>query len=65
MHGGIGKRHHRTFSNNHDLTKEIQSAAFTAGEKMWELPLEKEYKKMNKSDVADIAIFQIQDTAEQ
>jgi leucyl aminopeptidase len=43
------------FSNNHDLTKEIQSAAFTAGEKMWELPLEKEYKKMNKSDVADIA----------
>jgi leucyl aminopeptidase len=43
------------FSNNHDLTAEIKAAAFDAGEKMWELPLEKEYKKMNKSDVADIA----------
>lgn len=43
------------FSNNHDLTKEIKAAASAAGEKMWELPLEKEYKKMNKSDVADIA----------
>jgi len=43
------------FSNNHDLTEEIKAAAFDAGEKMWELPLEKEYKKMNKSYVADIA----------
>jgi len=43
------------FSNNHDLAEEIKAAAFDAGEKMWELPLEKEYKKMNKSDVADIA----------
>jgi leucyl aminopeptidase len=43
------------FSNNKDLTDQIKSAAFEAGEKMWELPLEKEYKKMNKSDVADIA----------
>ncbi len=43
------------FSNNHDLTEEIKKAAFEAGEKMWELPLEKEYKEMNKSEVADIA----------
>jgi leucyl aminopeptidase len=43
------------FSNNHDLTAEIKKAAFDAGEKIWELPLEKEYKDMNKSEVADIA----------
>ncbi|CAN5184374.1 leucyl aminopeptidase [soil metagenome] len=43
------------FSNNRDLAEEIKTAAFDAGEKVWELPLEKEYKAMNKSDVADIA----------
>lgn len=43
------------FSNNQDLVKAIKSAAFDAGEKMWELPLEKDYKEMNKSEVADIA----------
>jgi leucyl aminopeptidase len=43
------------FSNNKDLTEEIKSAAFEAGEKVWEMPLEKDYKEMNKSDVADIS----------
>jgi leucyl aminopeptidase len=43
------------FSNNQDLSSRIKKAAYDAGEKMWELPLEKDYKEMNKSDVADIA----------
>ncbi len=43
------------FSNNQDLAREIKDAAFAAGEKMWELPLEKDYKELNKSEVADIA----------
>ncbi len=43
------------FSNNRDLAEEVKKAAFSAGEKMWELPLEKEYKDMNKSEIADIA----------
>lgn len=43
------------FSNNHSLAEEVKKAAYAAGEKMWELPLEKEYKDMNKSEVADIA----------
>jgi len=43
------------FSNNQSLAKEVKKAAFEAGEKVWELPLEKEYKEMNKSDIADIA----------
>jgi leucyl aminopeptidase len=43
------------FSNNQSLAEEVKKAAFEAGEKVWELPLEKEYKEMNKSEVADIA----------
>jgi leucyl aminopeptidase len=42
-------------SNNKDLAEEIKKAASAAGEKMWELPLEKDYKELNKSEVADIA----------
>jgi len=43
------------FSNNKDLADKIKKAAFEAGEKMWELPLEEDYKEINKSEVADIA----------
>lgn len=43
------------FSNNRELTDRLKSAARDAGEKIWELPLEKEYKEQNKSEVADIA----------
>lgn len=43
------------FVNNEDLGKRIKSAAQDAGERVWEMPLEKGYKKLNKSDVADIA----------
>lgn len=54
-HVALGNDITGLFSNNHDLTERIKKAAFAAGEKMWELPLEKEYKDMNKSEVADIA----------
>lgn len=43
------------FSNNRDLLDAVKTAAYERGEKVWELPLEKDYKKLNKSDVADIA----------
>jgi len=43
------------FSNNRDLLEAVKTAAYEEGEKVWELPLEKDYKDMNKSDVADIA----------
>ncbi len=43
------------FSNNKDLTTKIESAASDAGEKVWELPLEGDYKEMNKSSIADVA----------
>lgn len=43
------------FSNNNSLKEKVKIAASNAGEKLWELPLEEEYKKLNKSDVADIS----------
>jgi len=43
------------FSNDKELAEQIKKSAKRAGEKVWELPLEKEYKEMNKSEVADVA----------
>lgn len=40
-------------SNNRSLSGKIKAAAEEAGEKMWELPLEKNYAFELKSDVAD------------
>jgi leucyl aminopeptidase len=42
------------FSNDEHLSQEIKKASETAGEKMWSLPLEADYKEYNKSQVADI-----------
>lgn len=39
--------------NNAKLSQSVLRAAAAEGEKMWELPLEKSYKKQIKSDVAD------------
>lgn len=42
------------FANDEILSQEIKKASETAGEKMWSLPLEDDYKEYNKSQVADI-----------
>lgn len=42
------------FSNNKEFKEKVEKAAKLAGEKVWELPLSKEYKELNKSEVADI-----------
>lgn len=43
------------FGNNQKLKDALKAAADFEGEHVWELPLPKAYKKLNKSDVADIA----------
>ena len=43
------------FVNDQELGKKVKKAASESGEKIWELPLEKTYKDMNKSEVADIS----------
>ncbi|MDP2649722.1 MAG: leucyl aminopeptidase [bacterium] len=42
------------FGNNRILIDDVKKAAEKTGEKVWELPLVEEYKKLNKSEVADI-----------
>jgi leucyl aminopeptidase len=43
------------FANDRDFAEAYKAAAFAEGEKVWELPLEQDYKELNKSEVADIA----------
>ncbi len=42
------------FSNNEQLADRLLNCADTAGEKLWRLPLVKEYREMIKSSVADM-----------
>lgn len=51
----LGLEHAGLFANNKQLKEDVLRAAAETGEKVWELPLPKEYKELNKSEVADIA----------
>ncbi len=50
----LGEEITGVMSNDQTLTQKILFAAKAAGENMWELPLEKSYKKLIKSTIADI-----------
>jgi leucyl aminopeptidase len=41
-------------SNDDAAAELVENAAHAAGEKLWRLPLESEYKKMVESDIADM-----------
>jgi len=51
----LGLDYAALYSNNDELKERLLTAAKMSGEKVWEMPLVKEYKKLNKSAVADIA----------
>ena len=42
------------FTNNVELGNELKRSSEQAGEKLWELPLEKSYRDLIKSDLADL-----------
>ena len=42
------------FSNNQELVEAVIEAGEQSGERMWQMPLDEDYKEQNKSDVADI-----------
>ncbi|MDY6835561.1 MAG: leucyl aminopeptidase [Chloroflexota bacterium] len=42
------------FSNNQELADKVLSAAGSAGEYVWQMPMYKDYKDQNKSEVADV-----------
>lgn len=42
------------FGNNQQLINKVIAAGAEAGELIWQMPMDEEYKEQNKSDVADI-----------
>ena len=52
----IGLGHHRTglLSNNDDLCERLLAAGARSGEPLWRLPLDEEYTKQLKSEIADL-----------
>jgi len=50
----LGEEISGVMSNTPALANAILTAAASAGEKMWELPLEKNYRKLIQGDIGDI-----------
>ncbi|OGL61596.1 hypothetical protein A3C09_00820 [Candidatus Uhrbacteria bacterium RIFCSPHIGHO2_02_FULL_47_44] len=50
----LGEEITGVMSNTPALSNALLTAAASAGEKMWELPLEKNYRKLIQGDIADI-----------
>ena len=42
------------FTNNQDWADQVLRASEAAGERMWQLPMDEEYKELNHSDWADV-----------
>ena len=53
---GIALGHHNAgaFTNNQEFLDRLLKASRTAGEKMWQLPMDEEYKDYLKSAFADL-----------
>lgn len=50
----LGEVYTGAVTNNQEFFESVKLAAKKAGEKIWQLPYDKEYMKLNKSSVADI-----------
>ncbi|MFH1833278.1 MAG: leucyl aminopeptidase [Candidatus Levyibacteriota bacterium] len=51
----LGTEYAGLMGNNEELKSKLLKVAKETGEKVWELPLVKEYKELNKSEVADVS----------
>lgn len=50
----LGELYTGAVTNNQEFFDELKKASNKAAEKIWQLPYDKKYMKLNKSDVADI-----------
>jgi leucyl aminopeptidase len=50
----LGHEQAGLFASDDDLARELEAAGATVGEKLWRLPLDKEYAEHVKSDIADL-----------
>lgn len=53
-HVALGDINTGAFSNNQDLIDRVIEAGRLAGERIWQMPVDEEYKEQNKTDIADI-----------
>ncbi|WP_084126755.1 leucyl aminopeptidase [Demequina sp. NBRC 110054] len=51
----LGKSRAAFFSNDDDIAAQVEAAAFDVDEPVWRMPLEKKYRKLLNSKIADIA----------
>jgi len=54
MNVALGAVRIGTFANNDRLYQEVERAASAAGERLWRMPMDREYFDLIKSDVADV-----------
>jgi leucyl aminopeptidase len=50
----LGHEQAGLFASDDELARELEAAGATVGEKLWRLPLDKEYAEHVKSDIADL-----------
>jgi len=50
----LGHEHAGLFSNDDDLSAKLLAAGVASGEKLWRMPMSREYDKLIKSDIADM-----------
>jgi len=50
----LGHEHGGMFSNDDDLAQKLLAAGVATGEKLWRMPMGREYDKQLKSDIADM-----------
>jgi leucyl aminopeptidase len=50
----LGHEHAGLFSNDDELASKLLAAGLSSGEKLWRMPMGKEYDKQIKSDIADM-----------
>ena len=50
----LGHEHAGMFSNNDELAAKLEAAGKATGERLWRMPLDEDYDKLIKSDIADM-----------
>lgn len=53
-HIALGNLRSGLFGNNQELMDKLMKAGDDSGELLWQMPMDEEYKELNKSEVADI-----------
>jgi leucyl aminopeptidase len=53
-HVALGDINTGIFTNNQELADRLIRVGKDAGERLWQMPMDEEYKQLNKSDVADV-----------